>query len=121
MNWFHDIKNLYDGTLNKTHHLFYSTDITKNETFKFREDMKQEGRLSFMESMENEIHEHKEGGHWNAIHCNTIPNKYCPIKSIRLFKRKRKPDGEILKHKSRLCAHGSIQQWGDSYWETYIQ
>ena len=36
-----------------------------------------------------------------------------------LFKRKRKPDGELLNHKDCLCAHGGMQQWGDSYWETY--
>ena len=24
-----------------------------------------------------------------------------------------------MKHKARLCAHGGIQQWGDSYWVTY--
>ena len=35
------------------------------------------------------------------------------------FKRKRFPDGRIMKHKSRLCAHGGMQQWGIDYWETY--
>ena len=24
-----------------------------------------------------------------------------------------------MKHKARLCVHGRMQQWGDSYWETY--
>ena len=24
-----------------------------------------------------------------------------------------------MKHKSRLCAHGGMQQLGNSYWETY--
>ena len=32
---------------------------------------------------------------------------------------KRDPYGSIIKHKSRLCAHGAIQQWGVNYWETY--
>ena len=32
---------------------------------------------------------------------------------------KRAPYGSIIKHKSRLCAHGGIQQWGVNYWETY--
>ena len=30
MNSFHEVNELYDGTLNKLHHLFYSTDITTN-------------------------------------------------------------------------------------------
>ena len=35
------------------------------------------------------------------------------------FKRKRFPGGRLNKHKSILCAHGVMQQWGDKYWETY--
>ena len=40
MNQFHEVNELYDGTLNKIHHLFYSTDITTNETFTLCEAMK---------------------------------------------------------------------------------
>ena len=25
----------------------------------------------------------------------------------------------MMKHKSQLCAHGGMQQWGDRYWEIY--
>ena len=53
MNWFHKVNELYDGTLNKIHHLFYSTDITTNETFTLYESMKQEYRISFVDTMEN--------------------------------------------------------------------
>ena len=53
------------------------------------------------------------------VHRDTLPANAKPIKAIWSFKRKRKPDGELLKHKARLCAHGGMQQWGDSYWETY--
>ena len=41
------------------------------------------------------------------------------IMSIWSFKRKRFPDGRIMKHKARLCAHGGMQKWGIDYWETY--
>ena len=43
----------------------------------------------------------------------------CSILDIWLFKRKRFPDGILLKHKSILCAHGGIQKWGVNYWENY--
>ena len=33
------------------------------------------------------------------------------ILSIWYFKRKRFPDVGLTKHKSRICAHGGIQQW----------
>ena len=52
MNPFHEVNELYDGTLNKIHHLFYSTDITTNETFTLYESMKQEYRISFVDTME---------------------------------------------------------------------
>ena len=53
MNQFHGVNELYYGTLNKIHHFFYSTDITKNETFTFYEAMKQEYILSFVDGTEN--------------------------------------------------------------------
>ena len=69
--------------------------------------------------MEKEVHGHEKGGQWTVVHWNTLPNKAFFIKSISSFKRKCKRYGEILKHKSRLCTHRDMQQWGDSYWETY--
>ena len=78
--------------------------------------MKQEYRLSFVDAMEKETHEHEGGGHCTFVNFNTTPKKYRPIKSIWLFKKKCKPDGELLKHKYCLCEHGDMQQWGDSYW-----
>ena len=41
------------------------------------------------------------------------------ILDIWLFKRNRFPDGKLLKHKARLCAHGGLKKWGINYWETY--
>ena len=81
--------------------------------------MKQEEKMSFVDAMEKEILDHENGKHWSIVHRNTLPNKERPIKSIWYLKHKRNPDGEILKHKARLCAHRGMQKWGDSYWETY--
>ena len=52
MDRFYELNELYDGTLNKIHHLFYSTDIAKNETFELYEAMKQEVRTSLVDAME---------------------------------------------------------------------
>ena len=41
------------------------------------------------------------------------------ILAIWAFKRKRFPDGRINKYKSRLCAHGGMQQYGVHFWEIY--
>ena len=73
--------------------------------------MKQEDRLSFVDAMEKGIHDNKEGGHWTVDHHNNLPQKAHPIKSIWSFKRKHKPDGQLLKHKARLCACGDMKQY----------
>ena len=119
MNRFHKVNKLYDGTLNEVHHLFYATDISTNESFTFRNAMKQDDKLDFLDAMEKDISDHENGKHWSIVHRDTLPNRAQPIKSIWSFKRKWKPYGELLKHKARLCAHGVLQQWGDSYWDTY--
>ena len=53
---------------------------------------------------------------------NNHKNKYRKLKnilSIWSFNRRRFPDGILVKHKARLCAHGVMQQWVVTYWETY--
>ena len=40
--------------------------------------------------------------------------------SIWSFKRKIFPDGQMMKHKARLCAYSVMQQWVVSYWKTYV-
>ena len=119
MNRFHEVNELYDGTMNEVHQLMYSTDISSNECFTFTQAMKQDDKLSFVEAMEKEINDHESRSHWAVVHRDTLPTKARPIKAIWSFKRKRAPDGSLLKHKARMCAHGGMQQWGDSYWETY--
>ena len=98
MNRFHEVNELYGGTLNKIDHFMYYIDITINEYFIFRNAMKQEDKMSFVEAMEKEISDHEAGCQWSVVHRDTLPNKARPIKSIWSFKRKRKPESELLKH-----------------------
>ena len=119
MNRYHEVNELYDGTLNEVHQLLYATDISSNVSFTFRNAMKQDDKLAFVDATEKEIRDHEKVGHWSIVHRDTLLDKARPIKEIWSFKRKRKPDCELLKHKARLCAHGGMQQWDDSYWETY--
>ena len=39
--------------------------------------------------------------------------------SIWSFKRKRFPDGRVMKHKARICAHGGQQIFGVNNWDIY--
>jgi Reverse transcriptase (RNA-dependent DNA polymerase) len=48
-----------------------------------------------------------------------LPKDMKPIKTVWSFKCKRHPDGLLLKHKAHLCVHGSMQEKGINFWETY--
>jgi hypothetical protein len=50
---------------------------------------------------------------------NTLPKNAKLLSSIWSYHRKRRPNGELLKYKSRLCVDGSQQLLGHDYWETY--
>jgi hypothetical protein len=69
--------------------------------------------------MQKEVADHELRNNWSIVHCSTVPKTANQIQAIWSFKHKRRPDGTLVKHKARLCAHGGIQQWGTNYWETY--
>ena len=116
---FEEANEHYDGTVNEMHLFSYLTDVSTNEVFTLRQAMKEDDRMDFVAAMEKEIRDHEERGHWTIVDRASLPSNAKPIKAIWSFKRKRRPDGSLLKHKARLCAHGGMQQWGDNYWETY--
>jgi len=48
-----------------------------------------------------------------------LPPKARLLSSIWSYRRKRRPNGELLKYKARLCVDGSQQHHGQEYWDTY--
>ena len=82
MNRFHEVNKLYDGNLNKLHHLFYATVISTNEIFMFRNAMKQDDKLDFVDATEKKISDHERGKHWSIVHRDNLPNRARPTKSI---------------------------------------
>ena len=74
--------------------------------------MKQEDKLNFVQTMEKEIEDHESRDHWSIVERLSVPHTAKPIRAVWSFKRKQQPDGTLLKHKSRLCAHGGMQTWG---------
>ena len=64
LNQFHEVNELYYVTMNEVHHLMYSADITTNECFTFRNSIKQEDKISFVDAMEKEILDEENGEHW---------------------------------------------------------
>ena len=81
--------------------------------------MKEDDYHEFVKAMQKEINEHEEQEHWTIMERRDIPPGTKTIMSIWSFKRKRFPNGELNKHKTRICANGGMQTWGQNYWETY--
>jgi len=48
-----------------------------------------------------------------------LPPKARLLSSIWSYRRKRRPNGELLKYKACLCVDGSQQRHGRDYWDTY--
>ena len=53
MNRFHEVNEMYDGTLTKVHHLLYETNISSNDSFTCRNAMKQDDKLAFVKEVIN--------------------------------------------------------------------
>ena len=82
MNQFHGLNELYNGTLNEVHHCLYSTNISSNECYTFRNLMKQEDKLSLVDAMGKAVTDHEEGDNCSIVHCDTLINRAQPIKEI---------------------------------------
>ena len=90
--------------------------------------MNQDDKTEFIAAMLKEIDNHESRDHWTLMRRKDIPpeclnlttGKADIIMSIWSFKRKRFPDGQLMKYKARLCAHGGMQRLGVKYWETYV-
>jgi hypothetical protein len=72
----------YDGTVNQIHFLSFSTDVSSNKVFTYKEAMAQEDAHLFVEAMQNEAAEHELRNHWTIVHCSTIPKTAKPTQTI---------------------------------------
>ncbi len=52
-------------------------------------------------------------------HISELPPRARLLSSIWSYHRKRRPNGDLLKHKARICIDSSQQLHGRDYWETY--
>ena len=86
MNCFHEINELYGGTINVVHHFIYSNNIISNECFTFKQAMKQEDKLPFFYATEKEVFDQEERCHWTVVHCKNLIKNENPIKGIWSFK-----------------------------------
>ena len=95
-----------------------ATSSGKNDTYHFHDAMRQPDCEEFIKAMIKELKDHHDNKHWRLVKRNSIGNAKT-VKAIWAFKRKRRPDGSILKYKARLNAHGGMQIYRETYWDTY--
>jgi hypothetical protein len=74
---------------------------------------------AFIECQRAEIAGLKQFGVMDIEHISQLHAKAKLLSSIWSYRRKRLPNGVLLKHKSRLCVNGKEQAFGRDYWETY--
>ena len=111
------IRKQFDVTINSIHHAYLST--VDNGVYTLKDMLQQKDKNLFITAMSKEIDDHESRNHWTLMLRDDMPTDSKTIMSIWSFKRKVLPDGRVLKHKARLCAHGGQQTWGTDYWETY--
>ena len=99
----------FDNTCNDILHHVYSAAKESNESYTFKEMLRQDDRDQFVEAMQKEIDDHTKRKHWEIILRSEMPKDTKTIMAIWSFKRKRFPDGTLNKHKARLCAYGGQQ------------
>ncbi len=90
-----------------------------NETFNYKEALKQSDYHEFIKAMVHKVNDHEIQNHWTLIKQCDLPLGTKTILSIWSFKRNQHPVGTLHKHKAGLCARGGMQIWGQNYWETY--
>ncbi len=92
---FEKLNEHYNGSMNQIHFLSFSTDISFNEVFTYKEAMTQEGAHLFIEAMQKEVADHELRNHWTIVHRSTVPITAKTIQAIWSFKCKQRPDGTL--------------------------
>ena len=113
------INENFDGSLNEIHHLVLDAGKSNNENYTFHEMLKQDDASNFIKAMGKESNYHSSRSHWEIVKRFEIPPGVKTSQAIWSFKHKSFPVGKQNRHRTHLCAHGGMQQWGVNYWETY--
>jgi hypothetical protein len=76
-------------------------------------------REKFKEAQQPEIEGLEELQCFRYVRRSSLPKGTKLLRAVWSYRRKRRPDGTILKYKARLCADGSRQKKGIDYEENY--
>lgn len=114
------IKNVHRldvGSINCQYPCAFSTSLENKDTLNYGEMLQATNRPKFGTSMQSEV-----DGFCNILRvvlCSSPPEGVQWLPEVWSFKRKCLPDWLIIKWKAYLNVHGSQQQHGVNFWETY--
>ena len=84
-----------------------------------RDAMRASDSSMFMDSMDEEMENLCANDIYDLIPRNEVPPGKTILRAIWSHRRKTKPDGEVYRHRSRICVDGSMQKEGIDFQETY--
>ena len=118
---FLNVTTIYDNSQNEFEPLCFAAGKSKTnpDTLTLREMYKQQDCEKFREQMQLEISDMYKNKVFSLHPREQVPRGQNIIKAIWSFRRKRTPDGEVYRHRARLCCHGGMQKEGIDYNETY--
>ena len=105
------IKSTFDGTLNSLNYAALLVSAADNDTYIFKNMLRQPDVKDFLQAMMQEMDAHEIRNHWTLTLRSDLPPGTKAILAIWLFKRKRFLDSRIQKYKAKICAYGGMQTW----------
>ena len=79
---FEQVNENFDGTCNAIMHHVYTAAKEANESYTFKEMLKQDDRAKFVDAMEKEISDHTSRKHWDIVLRSTMPKDMKTIMAI---------------------------------------
>ena len=91
------------------------------DTLSQRDMLKAHDKDEFIQCQPDEINGLHEANVFDYMKLDDIPPKRRRklLNATWSYRRKRRPDGSLLKHKCRICADGSQQEHGVDFWDTH--
>jgi len=97
----------------------YLATNNKEDTLTQSQMLKASDQTEFLHAQIPEIRGLESMNVFHYVSMSQLPPRARLLSSIWSYRRKRHPNGELIKHKARLCVDGSQQLHGRDYWETY--
>jgi hypothetical protein len=87
---FEESNEHFDDTMNQIHYLSFSTGVSSDKVFTYKEAITQDDTHLFIEAMQKEVADHELRNHWTIVHRSTVPRPAKPIQAIWSFKHMQK-------------------------------